>query len=187
MRSRFGRTTQRITGAFRVQLAASRDTPLESHPRNEPHALWAFSPCLQCVVPPANPAECDGSRLVDNDPGSPVEHAALYRASYLGPFVVEVRSLTNCLYASCCADGDGAGQTRAPRRRAQPDACRGEAWRYPDGACPSVHVPPWRSNALCWLIDVLASLIWQIPTLASCSFDEIMDAAQPDQVQFLQL
>ena len=27
----------------------------------------------------------------------------------------------------------------------------------------------------------------QIPTLASCSFDEIVDAAQPGQVQFLQL
>jgi L-lactate dehydrogenase (cytochrome) len=27
----------------------------------------------------------------------------------------------------------------------------------------------------------------QIPTLASCSFDEIVDAAAPGQVQFLQL
>ena len=27
----------------------------------------------------------------------------------------------------------------------------------------------------------------QIPTLASCSFDEIIDAAQPGQAQFLQL
>lgn len=27
----------------------------------------------------------------------------------------------------------------------------------------------------------------QIPTLASCSFDEIIDAAQPGQVQFFQL
>lgn len=27
----------------------------------------------------------------------------------------------------------------------------------------------------------------QIPTLASCSFDEIVDAAQPGQPQFLQL
>ncbi|KAF9529723.1 FMN-dependent dehydrogenase-domain-containing protein [Crepidotus variabilis] len=30
-------------------------------------------------------------------------------------------------------------------------------------------------------------VIQMIPTLASCSFDEIVDAAQPDQVQFLQL
>ena len=29
--------------------------------------------------------------------------------------------------------------------------------------------------------------ILQIPTLASCSFDELIDAAQPGQVQFLQL
>lgn len=41
--------------------------------------------------------------------------------------------------------------------------------------------------------DFLRSRTWhlisyeQIPTLASCSFDEIVDAAAPDQVQFMQL
>lgn len=30
-------------------------------------------------------------------------------------------------------------------------------------------------------------IAWQIPTLASCGFDELVDAAQPGQAQFLQL
>jgi hypothetical protein len=30
-------------------------------------------------------------------------------------------------------------------------------------------------------------VFFQIPTLASCSFDEIVDAAKPGQVQFMQL
>lgn len=36
-------------------------------------------------------------------------------------------------------------------------------------------------------ISLVLQLIVQIPTLASCSFDEIVDAAAPGQVQFLQL
>lgn len=43
-----------------------------------------------------------------------------------------------------------------------------------------VSQPP--SGCLCSLL-----ITSKIPTLASCSFDEIVDAAQPGQVQFLQL
>jgi L-lactate dehydrogenase (cytochrome) len=40
---------------------------------------------------------------------------------------------------------------------------------------------------LCVGISPVFKLIMQIPTLASCSFDEIVDTAAPGQVQFLQL
>ena len=82
------------------------------------------------------------------------------------------------VYVAAWIDRDRARQTRPPRRGAQLDEGSCEARDHPDGA--SLLFYPQRTLST-------DELVAQIPTLASCSFDEIVSCAAPGQVQFLQL
>jgi len=79
---------------------------------------------------------------------------------------------------------DCARQARASRRREEPDLGWRRAGHHPGAFAPSL-------SLLLLFTTPSASLTssspQMIPTLASCSFDEIVDAAKPGQVQFMQL
>ena len=76
------------------------------------------------------------------------------------------------------ADCDSSGKARPSGWRAQfNESCRKVQCHSNGGKCFKL--------ILC--VYIHDSLLCQIPTLASCSFDEIVDAATDGQVQFYQL
>ncbi len=74
-----------------------------------------------------------------------------------------------------CVDCDGSREARTPRRRIEFDPGGSKTQCNPNGML------------LAHSITRLGERLAQIPTLSSCSFDELVDAAQPGQVQFFQL
>lgn len=73
-------------------------------------------------------------------------------------------------------DRNGIRQTWSPRGRVKLDEGGRKVRSDPDGVYGGS-----------FDYEIYPPLRTQIPTLASCSFDEIRDAAAPGQVQFMQL